>query len=311
MRRLLQRSCNVFRRGLRLLRWWAKGALGLRRHIHVENRWRLGDEVLAIPFYALLREQYARERLTVAVNHPDLLLGNPCAEVSNDLTEFDCDRYIHARDDVRNVPRVEHLCRRHRVPYRSVRAAVHVRDDESLRRSLPHAGVLVAYSCGAGWACKSWPAEYMRRLCAGWQGGTADVAFVEVGKGCASAGVGTSYIDRLTVGQTAYVISQCKLYLGPDSGLAHVAASVGVSSIVLCGPVDVERAFGVRENVTMVSSPASCRFCWTEGRMLVPGVCPLGTVSDDPVAYRCMRELTPEHVEEAVAAGGFLSRGQS
>ena len=46
------------RRVLRRAAWWYKGLLGLRRTILVEMRWRLGDEIMALPIYDALRARY-------------------------------------------------------------------------------------------------------------------------------------------------------------------------------------------------------------------------------------------------------------
>jgi len=128
-------------------------------------------------------------------------------------------------------------------------------------------------------------------------------AFVEVGKACPVADVGVSYVDKLSVVQTAYVLSRSQLYVGPDSGLAHLAMAVGTPAVVLYGPVNPKRAFGPRECLHAVTSPAECRGCWTEGRMQTPGQCPLGIRDDEPAAYPCMQQLTPDFVLEAMQQG--------
>ena len=54
-----------------------RAALGLPRDVLVEIRWRLGDEVMAIPIYEGLHHAYPDTRIHVLCNHPDLLTGNP------------------------------------------------------------------------------------------------------------------------------------------------------------------------------------------------------------------------------------------
>ncbi len=284
----------------------AKTLLGLELHVHIENKWRLGDEVLAIPFYELVRARYPTAQITVSVNYPELLHGNSHVQVRSDLSEFDCDRYIFAKDDARSVSRLEHLCRAHGVPYRHIEPEVRIEENDALRRALPKAGLVVACSCGAGWKCKSWPAKHLRDTCAAIREFAGDVAFVEVGKDCERAGVGQDYTDKLSIAETAYAISRCRLYMGPDSGLAHLAAAVGIPTLVLCGPVDVESAFGRRKNMHAVLSPVACQGCWTVGRMGTPGICPLGITSDIPDDYPCMKQLTSERVVEAIRGGNLL-----
>jgi len=299
---VLQRAWNALRRRARPVRRMIRRLARRRLHVHIENRWRLGDEIMAIPFYQLVRERYPNARITVAVNHPDLLRGNPYVEVRNDLTEFDGDRYICARDDARNVPRLRHLCQRAHVPYRDLSPSVIPAGPVADRRM----GLRIACSCGAGWPCKSWPAGYLRKLCDLISAARPDAEFVELGKGCACAGVGETLVDRLGVGDTAGVLAQCRFYIGPDSGLSHLAPAVGTPALTLYGPVHPDTAFGRRDHVWPVVSPAPCAGCWTDGRMRIPGRCPLGIVSDNPDEYPCMRHLVPDLVFEALRGTRLL-----
>ena len=60
-------------RALRWMTWAAKGVFRLPRAILVEIRWRLGDEVMALPVYRGLSEMYPRECVHVWCWHPELL----------------------------------------------------------------------------------------------------------------------------------------------------------------------------------------------------------------------------------------------
>jgi len=304
---MARRISNRLRRLVRRLRYRLKLLLRRTVHVHIENRWRLGDEVLAIPFYELVANACPDATLTVSVNRPDLLRDNPFVSVDNRRGEFDCDRYIFARDDARATPRLEHLCALHRIPYRPREPQVIPPDGADLPRPMPDSEVVVACSCGAGWPCKSWATSHMTALCETIRHECPSVGFVEVGRDCPVAGVGTSYVDGLSVGQTAYVLSRSRLYVGPDSGLAHLAMAVGTPSAVLYGPVKPDRAFGARERLCAVVSPAACQGCWTEGRMREPGQCPLGIRDSDPEAYPCMRQLTAELVSDTMRRHEVLS----
>ncbi|MFH1023972.1 MAG: glycosyltransferase family 9 protein [Planctomycetota bacterium] len=45
----------------------------------------------------------------------------------------------------------------------------------------------------------------------------------------------------LPVGETAAILARCRLFIGNDSGLGHLAASVGVPSLILFGPTSESR----------------------------------------------------------------------
>jgi ADP-heptose:LPS heptosyltransferase len=46
---------------------------------------------------------------------------------------------------------------------------------------------------------------------------------------------------RLSLAETAAVIARCRLYVGNDSGVAHLAAAVGTPVVEVFGPTDPRR----------------------------------------------------------------------
>jgi ADP-heptose:LPS heptosyltransferase len=46
-------------------------------------------------------------------------------------------------------------------------------------------------------------------------------------------GVIPSYVDKLTVRETASVLKSCRLYIGNDSGLSHLASAVKTNNIAI------------------------------------------------------------------------------
>jgi len=102
-------------------------------------------------------------------------------------------------------------------------------------------------------------------------------------------------IGRTTLRQLAAVLRGCRLYVGNDTGPMHVAAAMGVPAAGLFG--------------------SSChhRFHpWGEGHRVVANTLPCSPCADEPHRDRCvqcifdhprcMHELSPERVKEAVTA---------
>lgn len=305
---LLRRLYRKGRRSIRACRCCAKRILGLPLRIYIENHWRLGDEVLAIPFYHLVRAKYPAADIAVGVNYPSLLAKNPDVRAADGVGEFDCDLFIFAREDARHVPRLRHLCQRHAIPYRPIEPMVAGGDDGKLPENMP-SGTVVGYSCGAGWGCKSWIPASFRAVAGELVSEPRPVRFVELGRGCVKTGVGEDMTDALEIHETAAVLRRCSLYIGPDSGLVHLALAVGTRAVGLYGPVLPELAFGPRAGLTAVRSPAACAGCYTLGRMQRPGVCPLGMVGADGESFACMRAITPKLVCSAVR--DLLSQAES
>jgi ADP-heptose:LPS heptosyltransferase len=67
---------------------------------------------------------------------------------------------------------------------------------------------------------------------------------------------------RGPLGDAAAVLQRATLYVGSDSGLAHLAAAVGTRAVTLFGPADPDRVspFGQRDLV--VQSPKNCGPCF-------------------------------------------------
>ena len=67
---------------------------------------------------------------------------------------------------------------------------------------------------------------------------------------------------RGPLGEAAAVLERATLYVGSDSGLAHLAAAVGTPTVTLFGPADPDRVspFGQRDLV--VQAPTNCGPCF-------------------------------------------------
>ncbi len=166
-------------------------------------------------------------------------------------------------------------------------------DPESL-----HAGrfgvetpLLVAH-LGAGTAAKRWPIRHWRTLIGrfldrGWRvvaiGGADDVGL--------AAGIGPhpdfrDWTGRLAVPETTALLERADLFLGADSGPAHLAACAGVPSVVLFSGTNLPRQWRPWSRRSLVlKRRVGCRPCHRK-------VCPL---ADHP----CLAGLTPDRVERA------------
>jgi ADP-heptose:LPS heptosyltransferase len=302
-RRIPERALRVLRRIARAIRYHLKRLTGRRVLIHVENRWRIGDEILAIPFYELLHRQFPTARISVSVNYPEFLAGQSDCVVDTGRTEFDCDRYIFLSEDMPGTTRLESLCRRHGVSFSPLEPQVRVPvPDTPVSVVQP----CIAYSVGAGWVCRQWPPEHMRRLLTHLQAAHPKATFVELGKDCPGVGTGEDMRDKLDLSESARILKACCVFIGPDSGLIHLALAVGTPVVGLYGPVKPAEAFGPRERLAAVVSPEPCHGCWTDRRMSESGVCALGIDGHSAADYPCMQMLTPDAVFRQIEAAGVL-----
>lgn len=106
-------------------------------------------------------------------------------------------------------------------------------------------------------------------------------------KAAGAAGRVVSLTGQLTVAQTASVIRRAALFVGGDSGLAHVALALGTPTVILFGPSDRQKWGVSSPGHAVVSKSLSCAPCFIFGyhRLCRP--------------VTCMREITVAEVLKA------------
>ena len=153
---------------------------------------------------------------------------------------------------------------------------------------------------------KRWPIERFLELAAGlmeispagriilFRGpGESGVDFAPfVQKGCIIA-------ENLTLLEIAALLHRAYLFIGNDSGLAHLASSQGVPSVVLFGPTDEREVRPYGKNVSVVFRSMDCRPCWG-----LPGYLQACQGQVD-----CLASLETEVVLEA--ASSLMKRSQA
>lgn len=98
---------------------------------------------------------------------------------------------------------------------------------------------------------------------------------------------------------TAFLLSQAILYLGGDTGLAHLAEAVGTRAVVIFGPTQPEVGFGPwREGSLAVRSPVICSPCSKDGRPCYRFFQP----------YECFKQIHPDQVASDLA--GLMAEGR-
>jgi lipopolysaccharide heptosyltransferase II len=120
-----------------------------------------------------------------------------------------------------------------------------------------------------------------------------------------ASALGSDALDlggRTTLGRLAAVLARCDLVIGADSGVLHVAATVGTPVVALFGPTN-HRAWAPLlppDRLRIVRSGSACSPCaYTQGGLGAPQGCPQRT---------CMAMITVAEVAEA--ADALLGRGK-
>ena len=153
---------------------------------------------------------------------------------------------------------------------------------------------LVALAPGSIWATKRWP-RYPELAV------LLDTRLVIIGAAAdrelaaeISRSAGTRAIDatgKLSLLASAELLSRTRALVTNDSAPLHLASAMGTPTVAIFGPTVPEFGFGplAPRHVVLGVTTLACRPCDRHG----PQRCPLGH-------WRCMREITPRQVADAV-----------
>ena len=142
---------------------------------------------------------------------------------------------------------------------------------------------------GAPWPFRRWPAESFAAVCSAIQKKHGFKIVVIGGKDSSSLVdlLRAQSVDHVFLGESSHILrlapvfKNCSVYLGNDSGPAHLAAACGASVVALYGP-ETPAVFGVKgKRVINVYDEAACSPCWQLS-------CPHG--------QKCLKSIKPEMV---------------
>lgn len=147
----------------------------------------------------------------------------------------------------------------------------------------------------AGTAVKRWPAQYFGRLASLLPLPSVIVAGPsDAGLGdeiaSLSGGKALSFAGKTSLGELGAIIKGARFLVTCDSGPMHLGAALGVPVFALFGPTSPLRTGPYGDIHTVLRRDLACSPCYTRK------VCP---------DWRCMRDLSPERVLEAIHSKGF------
>ena len=173
-----------------------------------------------------------------------------------------------------------------------------------LAATLPGRGRIAIMHPGSGSRKKCWPAEHfacvIRTLLAAGhrvlmlQGEADELVAAEVQRGLGNEPI--PVLRDLPLRTLAAVLGRCDLYLGNDSGVSHLAAAAGAQCAVIFGPTDPvvwAPSASSPAKVNVIAADLPCRPC--------------GKTDPACTALRCLTELSPAAVLEAMAGISFDS----
>ncbi len=158
------------------------------------------------------------------------------------------------------------------IPQNDANSARILMEDEGLKVDNPY----IVFVIGANWPNKRWPSEYFAEL-SEWLY-EMQVIPVLVGSGMLDQQKAreiealteippVNLVDKTNLRQLAYIMKNARLVIGGDTGPVHLAAGMGIRTVMLMGPTDAKRngPYGQPENAIEVDRP--CRYCWKRSCM--------------------------------------------
>jgi hypothetical protein len=104
-----------------------------------------------------------------------------------------------------------------------------------------------------------------------------------------------NYIGKLSLADTASLISQAGAFIGNDGGVSHVAAAVGIPTFVIFGPTDVVKNTVPMSNVYVINKKLDCQPCQFGGKY------PKAFTSHYigcPISMQCLKSVSCDDVIE-------------
>jgi ADP-heptose:LPS heptosyltransferase len=283
------RAGRWLHRLIRPLSWWIRGTLGLPRTLLVELRWRLGDELMALPVLAALRERHPDVQLVLLTNYPELFACAGIADKFNTLPPR-VDRYILLRGAPRHVERLSHYAQQAGLPRPSWRPNLPMPPlaPHFAARIPSSPGPLIALAPGASWPNKRWLPEHWADL-ARQLSGDGTVIMVLGHEDAPIPGDWTSFMGETTPLEAGQLLALADLLICCDSGLMHLALAVGTPALALFGPTD-PAFLSDSPLLHAISNEAPCAGFWNHSRKdYALGVCPCGQAT-------CLAGIAPARV---------------
>lgn len=262
--------------------------------LHILRNFGLGDVLMCTPALREAKRLNPDCRISLYTDFPDVVEGLPFIERVRPSSERPGGaiwmNYARSPRPRRHLARI--MGDQLGVAVRDVRPSCTVREDliERFRRDWevrPRPLVLVTRRASSWTPNKDWPGESWEDLVARL---AARATVIEVGgppDGPAAAPVG-NYVDlrgRTSLPELIAAVAAADIHVAPVTGTVHIAAAMGVPSVVIYGGYEHPDCSGYPGNIDLYS-PVECAPCWLR--------------TPCPHAKKCLHRITPDQVESAV-----------
>lgn len=290
---------------------------GRRRRVVVRRRFAIGDTIWATPVVSAARARYPERDIVAVTDATQVFHRNPDADlvVTTAFRPREDDLFIDL-DGAYEADRSAHILEAYRAaagfPVGQVRPSLHPGEDdyrpvlETLEKlGWQAAGVerVVAAHMASASPDRIWPERHWKRILEEllsdrrvgviFVGGPDDLDPGSLALPAAVMPRTLSVRNRDQLLMTAAAIAIADLFVGPDSGLSHVAAAVGTRGVILYGMADPKTRLPLDGSAVGIWSDAECRGCLHD---LPADRAPLCRLEQAV----CMERIDPALVQERV-----------
>lgn len=260
--------------------------------VRVRLDWNLGDEIMHLPAFEVLRRKYPGARLEAVMRFPDLLKNNPFVDVVNPGPDEKPNLFLDLRREIRGKPRMERLKEVLKTDVLPL-PKLYLADEEikAARHQWKFEGrPVAAVSASARWFSRRWESQKWVELIHRFE--EKGLRVLVLGSAGEELPAGENLTGQTSVRDAALILSQCSVFAGADSGLVHLALAAGTPTVGLYGPLNPDYLVTARPEFNPVPASVECRYCWSESRMLYPDHCP-------KIVPDCMSSISVEAVFES------------
>lgn len=270
----------------------------------------LGDVLMATPVIKELKRRYPNSYIMMATHCPDAVNGNQnISRIVREISEiqketdiiYDLDMAYEMNPKMSVVDAYSKVVFGHPLSDRFLELSSGI---EHFQQIMPLISTsvnfdrdkIVVVHMAVSWANRTWPKEYWASVVKNLA--TRGYKILVVGRGGdfrseLISGV-INLVDRLSIPQVREIIKRANVFIGPDSGLMHVAQTTQTPIVGLFTVANPDYRVTRPNNFTPLIPKSTCKFCLHDEKPPVTFVgCRVGTL-------QCLKEITPAEIIKAV-----------
>jgi len=224
-----------------------------------------GDALITANVIRCIKEQYPDLKINCITPHPGLIRLDPNIESINqseNFYSFDSSYWelIVRKEKSQNI--IDHNMQRLCINNYHYKAAYYLSKEEkewAKQETSKFDKPILAICTKSKEPVKNWPQENWLELI---QNLKANFSIIQLGDDKEPTFEGVHrYAEKLSMRESAAILSKASYFIGPDSLLMHIANGLEIPSTIIFGGSRPLGCFGYSENINLSSTP-KCSPCW-------------------------------------------------